>query len=73
VLLAVVDVNVKRSGAQGYPGQILDFSCLCLKTLVIDEADRILEVGFEDEIRQIVKILPSEERPANDRVSQRAD
>ncbi|KAJ6171280.1 ATP-dependent RNA helicase has1 [Penicillium chermesinum] len=33
-----------------------------LKTLVIDEADRILEVGFEDEMRQIVKILPSEER-----------
>ncbi|KAL3264571.1 hypothetical protein ABHI18_000572, partial [Aspergillus niger] len=26
------------------------------------EADRILEVGFEDEMRQIVKILPSEER-----------
>ncbi|KAJ5230869.1 hypothetical protein N7489_011577 [Penicillium chrysogenum] len=51
------------------PGRLLDhlqntqgFVFKNLKTLVIDEADRILEVGFEDEIRQIVKILPSEER-----------
>ena len=33
-----------------------------VKALVIDEADRILEVGFEDEMRQIIKILPKEER-----------
>jgi ATP-dependent RNA helicase DDX18/HAS1 len=33
-----------------------------LRTLVIDEADRILEVGFEDEMRQIVKVLPKDER-----------
>ncbi|CAG8906218.1 unnamed protein product [Penicillium egyptiacum] len=51
------------------PGRLLDhlqntqgFVFKNLKTLVIDEADRILEVGFEDEIRQIVKILPSEDR-----------
>ncbi|CAG8876147.1 unnamed protein product [Penicillium nalgiovense] len=51
------------------PGRLLDhlqntqgFIFKNLKTLVIDEADRILEVGFEDEIRQIVKILPAEER-----------
>ncbi|KAF7160274.1 hypothetical protein CNMCM5623_005794 [Aspergillus felis] len=51
------------------PGRLLDhlqntqgFIYKNLKTLVIDEADRILEVGFEDEMRQIVKILPSEER-----------
>ncbi|KAJ5569971.1 ATP-dependent RNA helicase has1 [Penicillium hispanicum] len=51
------------------PGRLLDhlqntqgFVFKNLKTLVIDEADRILEVGFEDEMRQIVKILPSEER-----------
>ncbi|RYP75951.1 hypothetical protein DL771_002023 [Monosporascus sp. 5C6A] len=31
-------------------------------TLIIDEADRILEVGFEDEMRAIIKILPSEKR-----------
>ncbi|KAF7717614.1 DEAD box ATP-dependent RNA helicase, has1 subfamily [Penicillium ucsense] len=51
------------------PGRLLDhlqntqgFIFKNLKTLVIDEADRILEVGFEDEMRQIVKILPTEER-----------
>lgn len=30
-----------------------------LQCLVIDEADRILEVGFEEELKQIVKLLPS--------------
>jgi ATP-dependent RNA helicase DDX18/HAS1 len=29
-----------------------------LKALVIDEADRILEIGFEDEMRQIIALLP---------------
>ena len=33
-----------------------------IKALIIDEADRILEVGFEDEMRQIIKILPKDER-----------
>ena len=33
-----------------------------LKSLIIDEADRILEVGFEDEMRSIIKILPSADR-----------
>ncbi|KAJ9611154.1 ATP-dependent RNA helicase [Cladophialophora chaetospira] len=47
------------------PGRLLDhlqntkgFIYKNVKALVIDEADRILEVGFEDEMRQIVKILP---------------
>jgi ATP-dependent RNA helicase DDX18/HAS1 len=51
------------------PGRLLDhlqntqgFVFKNLKALVIDEADRILEVGFEDEMRQIVKILPKNER-----------
>lgn len=51
------------------PGRLLDhlqntqgFVFKNVKALVIDEADRILEVGFEDEMRQIVKILPKEER-----------
>lgn len=51
------------------PGRLLDHLQSCpgfvfknLKALVIDEADRILEVGFEDEMRQIVKILPKDER-----------
>ncbi|KAJ9662016.1 ATP-dependent RNA helicase [Coniosporium apollinis] len=51
------------------PGRLLDhlqntqgFVYKNVKALIIDEADRILEVGFEDEMRQIVKILPKEDR-----------
>ncbi|EPY51399.1 ATP-dependent RNA helicase Has1 [Schizosaccharomyces cryophilus OY26] len=51
------------------PGRLLDhlqntkgFVYRNLRSLVIDEADRILEIGFEDEMRQIVKVLPSEDR-----------
>lgn len=33
-----------------------------LQCLVIDEADRILEVGFEEEMKQIIKLLPSKEK-----------
>ncbi|KAF7726153.1 ATP-dependent RNA helicase [Apophysomyces ossiformis] len=49
------------------PGRLLDhlqntrgFVFKNLKALVIDEADRILEIGFEEEMTQIVKILPKE-------------
>jgi ATP-dependent RNA helicase DDX18/HAS1 len=50
------------------PGRLLDhlmntpFVFKNLKSLIIDEADRILEVGFEDEMRQIVKILKNDDR-----------
>ncbi|RMZ75724.1 hypothetical protein DV738_g5354, partial [Chaetothyriales sp. CBS 135597] len=51
------------------PGRLLDhlrnlkgFVYKNLKALVIDEADRILEVGFEDEMRQIIHMLPKEDR-----------
>ncbi|KAJ9389624.1 hypothetical protein DTO063F5_2117 [Paecilomyces variotii] len=51
------------------PGRLLDhlrstegFVFKNLKSLVIDEADRILEVGFEDELRQIISILPKDNR-----------
>ena len=50
------------------PGRLLDhllntpFVYKHLKSLVIDEADRILEVGFEDEMKQIVAALPKENR-----------
>lgn len=49
------------------PGRLLDhlqntkgFVYRNLASLVIDEADRILEIGFEEEMRQIIKILPKE-------------
>lgn len=51
------------------PGRLLDhlqntpgFVFKNLKALVIDEADRILEIGFEEEMKQIIKILPKEDR-----------
>lgn len=33
-------------------------SCMNLQCLMIDEADRILEANFEEEMKQIIKILP---------------
>jgi ATP-dependent RNA helicase DDX18/HAS1 len=30
-----------------------------LQCLIIDEADRILDIGFEEEMKQIIKLLPS--------------
>lgn len=47
------------------PGRLLDhlqntknFVFRNLKCLVIDEADRILEVGFEEEMKQIIRLIP---------------
>ncbi|XP_067891220.1 ATP-dependent RNA helicase DDX18 [Heterodontus francisci] len=47
------------------PGRLLDhmqntpgFMYKNLQCLVIDEADRILEVGFEEELKQIIRLLP---------------
>lgn len=49
------------------PGRLLDhlqntngFITKNLKSLIIDEADRILEVGFEEEMKQIVALLPKD-------------
>ncbi|CAH8452754.1 unnamed protein product [Schistosoma turkestanicum] len=48
------------------PGRLLDhlsntkfFLRHNLKALVIDEADRLLDIGFEVEMRQIIKLLPT--------------
>ncbi|OBT68278.1 hypothetical protein VE03_02373 [Pseudogymnoascus sp. 23342-1-I1] len=53
------------------PGRLLDhlqntkgFVYKNLRMLVIDEADRILDAGFEDEMRAIVKILPESRQTA---------
>ncbi|ELW55222.1 ATP-dependent RNA helicase DDX18 [Tupaia chinensis] len=47
------------------PGRLLDhmqntpgFMYKNLQCLVTDEADRILDVGFEEELKQIIKLLP---------------
>lgn len=44
----------------GLPQNTKGFVYRNLAVLVIDEADRILEIGFEEEMRQIVKILPKD-------------
>ncbi|KIJ68733.1 hypothetical protein HYDPIDRAFT_37167 [Hydnomerulius pinastri MD-312] len=51
------------------PGRLLDhlentkgFVFRNLKALVIDEADRILEIGFEEEMKKIISILPNDDR-----------
>uniref|UniRef100_A0A8C5LHN5 ATP-dependent RNA helicase n=1 Tax=Jaculus jaculus TaxID=51337 RepID=A0A8C5LHN5_JACJA len=48
------------------PGRLLDhmqntpgFTYKNLQCLDIDEADRILDVGFEEELKQIIKLLPT--------------
>ncbi len=48
----------------GTPGRVADhirretFPCEMIKTLVLDEFDKSLEVGFEAEMKEIVKALP---------------
>lgn len=53
------------------PGRFLDhlqntkgFIYKNLKCLMIDEADRLLEVNFEEEMKQIIKILPKDRQTA---------
>ncbi|KAK4269280.1 hypothetical protein QN277_022461 [Acacia crassicarpa] len=53
------------------PGRLLDhlqntkgFIYKNLKCLMIDEADRILEANFEEEMKQIIKILPKNRQTA---------
>lgn len=48
------------------PGRLLDhilntpdFLYRNLKCLVIDEADKILDIGFEEDLNQILKRIPS--------------
>ncbi|RZC10475.1 DEAD-box ATP-dependent RNA helicase 27 isoform A [Glycine soja] len=55
----------------GTPGRLLDhlqntkgFMYKNLKCLMIDEADRILEANFEEEMKQIIKILPKNRQTA---------
>lgn len=48
------------------PGRLLDhlkstekFKCSNLKCLVVDEADKLLEAGFEQHLTGIIQLLPS--------------
>lgn len=62
-------IRALQSGAQivvGTPGRVIDFierDLLLLEniqTLVFDEADEMLDMGFKDEIDRVVKALPKE-------------
>lgn len=52
----------------GTPGRVADhlrrqtFSTAVIKTLVLDEFDKSLEVGFEKEMSEIISLLPNIER-----------
>ncbi|WIA29424.1 hypothetical protein OEZ86_011927 [Tetradesmus obliquus] len=53
----------------GTPGRVVDhltntkgFSLKAVKHLVLDEADKLLDMDFEQEIDQILKLLPRERR-----------
>jgi ATP-dependent RNA helicase DDX18/HAS1 len=66
-----VDVTQGVNILVATPGRLLDhlqntkgFLVSNLKVLVIDEADRLLEEGFEEEMHQIVKILPKDRQTA---------
>src|SRR5690606_11690712 len=48
------------------PGRLLDLinqqalTLSAVQTLVLDEADRMLDLGFSDEIRALLKLLPAQ-------------
>jgi ATP-dependent RNA helicase DDX18/HAS1 len=49
------------------PGRLIDhmmntkkFEYNTIKILIIDEADKILKIGFEEELREIIKLIPKD-------------
>lgn len=52
--------------AVGTPGRVLDhlsrttLDLTSLSTLILDEADRMLDMGFEDDMREILSAMPDE-------------
>ena len=64
------EANMLRKGVNllvATPGRLLDhlqntqgFVFHNLQMLIIDEADAILKIGFEEEMNQIIKILPKD-------------
>ena len=63
-----VDIKHRPAILVGTPGRIADhlrrdnFSTHFIKTLVLDEFDKSLEVGFEAEMSEIVELLPNLEK-----------
>jgi ATP-dependent RNA helicase RhlE len=71
VVFGGVSINLQMMGLRGgadvvvaTPGRLLDLidqnalSLAAVKTLVLDEADRLLDLGFADELKRILTLLP---------------
>jgi len=63
-----LDLKHRPAILVGTPGRIADrfrrdkFSLKSIKTLVLDEFDKSLEIGFEDEMFEIIEALPNVEQ-----------
>ncbi|PTX61659.1 superfamily II DNA/RNA helicase [Kordia periserrulae] len=63
-----VDLKHNPAILVGTPGRIADhlrratFDTNTIKTLVLDEFDKSLEVGFEEEMKEIISLLPNIEK-----------
>ena len=59
-----IDIKHRPAVLVGTPGRVADhlrreaFETADIKTLVLDEFDKSLEVGFENEMREILELLP---------------
>ena len=73
VVFGGVSINPQMMGLRGgadivvaTPGRLLDLidqnalSLAVVKTLVLDEADRLLDLGFADELARILDLLPAQ-------------
>ena len=73
VVFGGVSINPQMMGLRGgadivvaTPGRLLDLidqnalSLAVVKTLVLDEADRLLDLGFADELARILDLLPTQ-------------
>ena len=63
-----IEIKHRPAVLIGTPGRVADhlrrksFRTRAIKTLVLDEFDKSLEVGFEDEMKQILDLLPKVEK-----------
>jgi superfamily II DNA/RNA helicase len=73
VVFGGVSINPQMMGLRGgtdiliaTPGRLLDLidhnalKLSSVQTLVLDEADKLLELGFQEELNQILKLLPAQ-------------
>ena len=73
VVFGGVSINPQMMGLRGgtdiliaTPGRLLDLidhnalKLSTVQTLVLDEADKLLELGFQEELHQILKLLPAQ-------------